>query len=371
MNVLGPSSSPHTGRLILPKASLLDDEVLPEERSEIRAFLDLPEQEYSTPDVAKFQAANSFEPLMEILPDIDANSDSRISKRELLNALRDPHSENDRARLLAGLYNSFKYFQNDQGVASVNLSTDDKLLEKFNNGLYEADIKNVSNEPGLFGNSGSPDPFSIRQGKHDDCWFLATMSLLPKDEIQSFIKPTNDGYLVEFPGHEPELVLPPTHAERMVYAKSDGDWAVLLEKAMDQILERQGADLNHRAVAEAMRTVTGEGSVNMGLKGEAVPALRSTELIGDVLDQCLQDGRLIVACTVDEPDEKLHNRLFPQHAYAVVGFNPETKMVKVRNPWGEREKADNDGVNDGLFEMPLLEFHTSFVQMTISDRSHD
>ena len=47
------------------------------------------------------------------------------------------------------------------------------------------------------------------------------------------------------------------------------------------------------------------------------------------------------------------------HVYTVLGIDPKTDMVKIRNPWGSGEGNVKGGVN-GIFELPLSEFKNTF-----------
>lgn len=58
------------------------------------------------------------------------------------------------------------------------------------------------------------------------------------------------------------------------------------------------------------------------------------------------------------------NGLPKGHAYSVLGYDAKTDMITVRNPWGNTEVSDGhgprDGVDDGVFQMPLSEFKSTF-----------
>ena len=55
------------------------------------------------------------------------------------------------------------------------------------------------------------------------------------------------------------------------------------------------------------------------------------------------------------------------HAYTVMGYDAKTQTVTVRNPWGQNELADRDGKDDGIFQMPLKEFHVNFPVVSLSE----
>ena len=57
----------------------------------------------------------------------------------------------------------------------------------------------------------------------------------------------------------------------------------------------------------------------------------------------------------------------PDHAYTVLDIRVDehgASWVKLRHPWGNTE-PDGDGVDDGIFEIPILEFARKFAWMAI------
>jgi len=60
------------------------------------------------------------------------------------------------------------------------------------------------------------------------------------------------------------------------------------------------------------------------------------------------------------------------HGYTVWGYNENTRMVQLRNPHGIGEfrqwfrnldQVPPDGIDDGIFEMPLPLFRTLFLSI--------
>lgn len=61
--------------------------------------------------------------------------------------------------------------------------------------------------------------------------------------------------------------------------------------------------------------------------------------------------------------ESLKNGIANNHAYTLrdVRYDPSTDMVSLRNPWRRGEwTIKPDGVEDGKFQMPLLDFYSSY-----------
>lgn len=55
------------------------------------------------------------------------------------------------------------------------------------------------------------------------------------------------------------------------------------------------------------------------------------------------------------------------HAYGLIGVNTSTNRLIVRNPWGSENYTGpgSDNTDDGMFEVPLDIFKTSFTEFTV------
>lgn len=221
---------------------------------------------------------------------------------------------------------------------------------------------------GLFGREGRPDPNSIRQNREGSCWLLSAMSQMRPEEIQNMVRQTRDGrVVVQFPGRPPEVVSSLTEAERRIYSNSNGDWAAYIEKAAAQHYARQDQDINGGRGSRAYDLLRGTGGevISMRQAGNGVDG-REPAQVGRILEQALSQGRMVTT-GIDDNDfnRGVSNAQTDGHAYAVVGYDPRTQTVTLRNPWGNGERADRDGRNDGTFTMSLREFQVTFSDLDV------
>lgn len=227
-------------------------------------------------------------------------------------------------------------------------------------------------ESSLYGAQGEPDPMSVRQGREGSCWLMAVVSQLAPEEIQELIERTPEGETrVHFPGREPELVSELTEAERLVYSQANGDWAALLEKAAAQVFARESQDINGDNPVRATELLRGSTSDMIFLDvipDPGQPDYRDLNELHQRLEENTQDDRIITASAFDfDFDPAVSNISSPGHTYAVLDYDPETRFVTVRNPWGQGERADRDGHDDGVFQMSLEDFHLSFTGLAIEN----
>ncbi|HEY9785551.1 MAG TPA: C2 family cysteine protease [Candidatus Obscuribacterales bacterium] len=249
-------------------------------------------------------------------------------------------------------------------------------------------------------------PEAIRQGAIGDCYFMSAVASLAgsnPEAIRDMIQDNHDGtYTVTFPGapDEPITVEAPTEAEMARFAEPTayGSWPCILEKAYGKYcnehwyrrgplnlgggdVDQEGADGGSLRNA-GLRILTGNGVDSDTL------ALTSEEELDRKLTEAFADGRPVVCGINNEwgahpsltglgiplSDNRVDDLGIPAgHEYSVVDYNPETKMVKIMNPWGNGEPVDAngqplDGVDDGIFELPLSDFKKYFSSVAYAER---
>jgi hypothetical protein len=223
---------------------------------------------------------------------------------------------------------------------------------------------------GLFGPEGRPDPFSIRQNREGSCWLLAAMSQMRPEEIQNMVRQTRDGQvMVQFPGRAPEVVSSLTEAERRIYSNSNGDWAAYIEKAAAQHYARQDQNINGGRGPRAFELLRGSSGqiISMRQPGQSMDG-RDPAQVGQLIQRALSEGRMVqTGISPDDFNPQVSNASSGGHAYAVVGFDPRTQTVTLRNPWGKGERADRDHRDDGLFTMSLREFQVTFSDLDVEN----
>jgi hypothetical protein len=76
-------------------------------------------------------------------------------------------------------------------------------------------------------------------------------------------------------------------------------------------------------------------------------------------------GVAAVAGTSQEAPLYLHDQIadwfVPTHAYTVIGYSPQTRVITLRNPWGRYPG------NDGLFEITTDVFESTFQFLIVSN----
>lgn len=260
------------------------------------------------------------------------------------------------------------------------------LIEAVDNRLYKTGNAIKDSNKKLY---GTPDPIdsitpeAIDQEQVGDCYFLASVAAVAKtkegkESLKNMIEDNKDGtYTVRFPGNPRAITVDePTDAELAhgAAAGKEGVWVAVLEKAY--------AKYQAKETGEKPRYMT--DGIEGGYTNEALELLTnkrvkdvslydtSKDEMHKILTKSMEDDRP-VTCEIDDPDdEETESKkednpagLPTGHSYTVTGYDPATKMVTVRNPWGSGEPKDKDGKtldgnNDGTFTMSLDDFYRNF-----------
>ncbi len=228
----------------------------------------------------------------------------------------------------------------------------------------------------------APDPTSVRQGKIDDCWFVAAADGLAQqspNQIVNMIKPDSTlvGYYdVSFPGHN--TVYDPANTWGKNYSTANGDWLKVLEKAYGRMIWNEKwftwgnnpYDYINRANPDStgIEALTGHSSDtddfsftrNSTTRTKLINALANDKVVTTGTGgSSLSDAELIAM------------GLTPHHTYTVVAYNDTTDEVRLRNPWGKNKLFDNgsgftflgantEPNNNGYFWMSLSELTKVF-----------
>ncbi|CAN5419689.1 hypothetical protein BH11CYA1_BH11CYA1_43060 [soil metagenome] len=279
-------------------------------------------------------------------------------------------------------------------------------------------------------------PEVIVQGAVYDCRFLATVASYTataagRQALYDSIKSNKNGsYSVTFPGNnETVCVSKLTDEERLLYAKtkdrsgrSAGIWLAVLEKAYGQyrnqhqdllcqirraakhiILEGrftsdsrlpgfaaaygatddQAAQLLSARHLKELRAFSYEcGDSGFGKDYVTLRQLSSWFNRDQVKRQfvCEQDAALRkasqsellgIATTELNGDCEAYG-LNPGHAYAVLSYNPDRCLLKLKDPFGRGDlclantKVALDGVDDGIFEIGLGDFNLLFSHLRLA-----
>lgn len=272
--------------------------------------------------------------------------------------------------------------------------------------------KDLVKEPQLF--TGGASRFDVKQGMLGDCWLVAAIASLTQDQIllRSVIPHEQDfgkGYTGIFHfrfwhfGEWVDIVvddLLPTYNGRLIFihsADANEFWSALLEKAYAKLYGGYEA-LKGGKTSEAMEDFTGGvvESYELDKAGE------------DLYDRIERNARRssLMSCSIktearDQVEAKLANGLVKGHAYSITGAvkvkvqGKEVKLLRIRNPWGEKEwngdwgdnsstwknvpaarrkellEGDDMGREDGEFYMSFPDFKKHFTDFEVCNVSID
>ncbi len=284
-------------------------------------------------------------------------------------------------------------------AAKTDKSEDEqKLIDSVDRNLSRSGNKIMDADKHLWGSNSNPidsiKPEAINQEKIGDCYFLASVASVAKtkdgkESIKNMIEDNKDGtYTVRFPGDpKPITIDEPTNAELAhgAAAGKDGVWVAVLEKAYAKYHAKETGEkpryptegIDGGQTDEALALLTGRRVKNVTTEET------SKEDMDKILTKAMNEDRP-VTCEIDDPDDdetegKKENNsagLPSGHSYSITGYDPETKMVTVRNPWGRGEPKDEngnakDGNNDGTFTMTLDEFYRNFSSVQYARNNYD
>lgn len=68
-------------------------------------------------------------------------------------------------------------------------------------------------------------------------------------------------------------------------------------------------------------------------------------------------------------NQKFSNNIVTDHTYTVMGYDPATKLVSLRNPWAYPEKGGAGIISgaDGCFSISFEDWKTYFIDLTVID----
>lgn len=230
--------------------------------------------------------------------------------------------------------------------------------------LSDQERRFIPSDLPLYYGADGPDGSKVAQGLEGSCWFLGTLPTLGSDQLKSILVPEGDHFRMSFADGSSQEVSPLNEAERRVYSRGDGTWSGLMEKGMAQKLAETGMDLKGGLTQDALRLLTGANCqvTFLGVRPEGDgPDYRDRSKLSRLLQTTL-DGGGAVFTQVNGADFDPQISLVSdaKHAYTITAYDPATETVSLRNPWGQGEKADRDGIDDGNFTLSLTELAATF-----------
>lgn len=318
----------------------------------------------------------------------DLDHDGYINLRESTRALAKTENKGDTAAALAALHELLR------GTRwRINAITLQQVREPARRPLemtqwepvFQRMVAAIEKPASEIFMNGAPKLDGLRQGREGDCYLLAVLGAqLNKDPalVKAMISPRDGGVLVDFQSLKVQ-VPPLTDAERALAATSgdQGTWPSLIEKAWGSMeVARRGGGLTNPLdggggggnPANVIRILTGRKTISRQLVLED----GINEVIKDLdysLRLCKEDKRL--ACAGSD-GRRMPPGLVPRHAYAILDYNPRTRLVTMWNPWGlDRPVIGEPGLQTGYatksgrFDIPITDFVRVFDMVFIESAS--
>lgn len=345
---------------------------------------------------------------------IDSDGDGYLSEDEIDNAMVDPCFQGADAQFVATLkehredleeLSNDEWGDEDDGVTIADIreldrlsglgegdrdEDENKLIKRVNGTLFRSgdSIENANRD--LFPNGiDSITPDAIDQGQYGDCYLLAAIGSLAATNpqaIKDMIQDNGDGtYTVTFPGDpdNPVTVSAPTDSELARYqgGSEHGTWPAILEKAYGEYYD-DDYTVPQDGVPEGSVTPKGVDILSPNGYDSDLISLSDADEIDRKLQEAIRNGMPITAGINNEFGSLIgvadnlsdDAELQGGHAYSITGYDPATRTVTVRNPWGSGEPVDADGnaldgTNDGTFQMPLDQFMRNFDRIAYGQAS--
>ncbi|MBX9879270.1 MAG: hypothetical protein K2Y22_12495 [Candidatus Obscuribacterales bacterium] len=358
----------------------------------------------ATPDLTGDELTGLYQ---SALPQIDFNKDSKLTKAELRNAITNPAVKGDVARFAAIAYRSFDDLSSltwkcpgveaiigKEDIAVYNSSSVQKLdnwsklagmlnnteakIGSIYRNLHDIDGKNRHRH--LYSLSGdaakSIQSKFVKQGLLADCYFHAAVASIAEarpDLIKSMIQSNKDGtYTVTF-ADSSITINGLTEAEKMLYGSSTegGLWPLLIEKAYGEQLKTEYSKLGLGSVVNTMlpyqlTDIPGqtERVLNKitGQKHHMVilPMTDENDISAKLKSACEQ--HIPMTCGTRIADIRPHlDGLETLHAYSVLSYDDNKRLVTIRNPHG----AD-DSSFQGTCQMTLKQFRDNFTDLYLA-----
>ncbi len=281
---------------------------------------------------------------------------------------------------------------------SPELKSPELKSQELNSPAEHKSQRNAINDP--------ISPEGVAQGNIGDCFFEAALASLANSKqgaetIRNMIKANEDGsYTVTFPGDKKSPV--DLNKEDLDLTSKNGkvadraDWARIIETAFFKYNHIPPYDkgLNNKILfagvpalgnvitpEKALRLLTGKSTSTDSMAAISIDnrsltvGRTSKENIARNIENALSRGEPVTAWAVDGILGKLmgNKNSFPmvgQHVYSVLDYDPQSREITVRNPWGKNEGTalagkgrSVDGITntgDGRLKMSLDTFYKEF-----------
>lgn len=302
-------------------------------------------------DRSRQPAASEFaQRATELFDALDADGDGQLTTSELKDALKTGRYAGHEAATVVTLLSENReigalHRDRRKGISRDDLAayatTPQHPDVRYAEGAFARAVRRVETvQRDLFPDGiASVTPAAVRQGSIGVCYMLsavAGMAAVAPQKLMDMISANDDGsYTVRF-ATKTVTVPPLSEAD---YARGSGtpqgNWVTVLEAAYLQL--HPHADRG--GLAGGIRALTGKHSAMLPLIG-----LTGLDRIRETIASAQADGRLMTVSRTWTKAGKAEYDLNSGHVYTVMGYDPATDEVIVRDPHG-REGPGADGVH--------------------------
>ncbi|MBX9771903.1 MAG: hypothetical protein K2X29_11055 [Candidatus Obscuribacterales bacterium] len=335
--------------------------------------------------------ANQIHYGTENFDSLDSNHDGRLTNNELDSALQNQQLTAEQRGSLQEIRNHSGEIANARndgqgnGISRDDLQSHENDLRQRRNSRIASSVDGALHQSGeriagtnhdAFG--GRPPlesirPEAVRQGTEGDCALQATLASMARTNpgaIRDMIHDNQDGtYTVTFPGdrRHPVRVAAPTDSELAAYGGGSeyGTWPAIIERAYG-VHENPNVTVPGDVAAHSGDTEEHTRRTMELLTGHHAHDSEVAEMSDPELQRVLARSNRHPVTALVNGDTRWSDNVQPgsglqgTHAYSVVGYDPHTHQVTLRNPWGQGEIGGRgharDGHDDGTFTMSYEEF---------------
>jgi hypothetical protein len=310
---------------------------------------------------------------------VDKDDDGFLSKSELSDAVHSKAYTGHDAAAVAVMFQNVgdleeladdEYFDENDGITRADLAVFEASsagkqvdLAGYDYALAKGPIDGADHR--LFpAGLASITPNAIDQGDHNTCFFLSALASLAKSHpkaIQQMITDEgHDTYTVRFPGRDPVRVTITDGELVTASSAKNGMWVAVLEEAFRQAAQ----PASWGGFLGGIEWLTGHDATSY----VAVKPL-SLDSIREPLQEALSEKRLVIASRTWSTNGPLQS----QHVYAILGFDPQTDKVEIRDPHGAthyltvadfQDQFDLVGIED---HVPMGKSGKGFVRATLNE----
>lgn len=357
----------------------------------VALWLGMPATGFSAP--AESEEPNLRQVLTESFPRWDRNRDGILDGSEINAMVGNPVTRGNESAAIVLLWHRYCPDEDQRTnlklPKSMVLSLGDNpdAQHEFASNLRR--LKTLRREIFL---GSDPNLGTFHQGTMGDCYLLCVVGGLVYRDPQSIrnmlhLQP-NGSIMVNFPGGKTVVVPFITESEVFLGAltgRDHGVWLSIIEKAYGQVVKQKPSkqtsfsatpdnavtrDVIGRGGSPipVIQTFTGHqaGSLRLSANTREKTQTLSAE-VHDLVLQSLSARRLMAAGTPPIGQRTLPREIAPAHMYAVLGYDPSRRLLRLFNPWGnDFTPAGPPGLVNGYltrhgqFDMPVADFVQTF-----------